>query len=153
MDGAIHRRGGPQIMDETRRLYPKGCPSGSAVISSAGNLAARYVIHAVGPVYRDGQSGEGALLASAYHRSLELALEHGCRSVAFPALSAGVYGYPLPEAAQIAVETAGESLLCNGNPKLVRFVLFGETAYQAFQTALANFARGRDGFDEPPSRD
>ncbi|MGQ9604679.1 MAG: O-acetyl-ADP-ribose deacetylase [Thermogutta sp.] len=141
VDGAIHRRGGPQIMEETRRLYPDGCPTGSAVISSAGNLPARYVIHAVGPIYRDGQSREAELLASAYRRSLELALEHGCQSVAFPALSAGAYGYPLPQAAAIAVEAVGEFLRTHGGPKLVRFVLFGEAAYRAFETALTAYGR------------
>ncbi|GAB4132525.1 O-acetyl-ADP-ribose deacetylase [Thermopirellula anaerolimosa] len=141
VDGAIHRRGGPQIMEETRRLYPDGCPTGSAVISSAGNLSARYVIHAVGPVYSGGKSQEAELLASAYRRSLELAMEHNCRSVAFPALSAGAYGYPLPQAAAIAVKTVGEFLREHGGPKLVRFVLFGESAYHAFETALADYGR------------
>lgn len=141
VDGAIHRRGGPQIMEETRKLYPDGCPTGSAVISSAGNLPARYVIHAVGPIYRDGRSREAELLASAYRRSLELAREHECRSVAFPALSAGAYGYPLPQAAAVAVETVGEFLRNHGAPELVRFVLFGETAYRAFEAALANYSR------------
>jgi len=141
VDGAIHRRGGPQIMEETRRLYPEGCPTGSAVISSAGNLPARYVIHAVGPIYRDGQSREAELLASAYRRSLELAKEHECRSVAFPALSAGAYGYPLSQAAAVAVETVGDFLRKHGAPKLVRFVLFGEPAYRAFEAALAEYGR------------
>src|SRR6476620_11837668 len=91
VDGAIHRRGGPSIMQETDSRYPAGCPTGSAVITSAGNLAAKYVIHAVGPVWSGGQRGEDALLAAAFQRSLELALEHGCTSIAFPALSAGAY--------------------------------------------------------------
>ncbi len=97
VDGAIHRRGGPSIMAETRSKYPDGCPTGQAVITGAGNLPARYVIHAVGPVWRGGEHGERALLESAYRRSLELAESAGCESIAFPALSAGAYGYPAAE--------------------------------------------------------
>lgn len=89
VDGAIHRAGGPIIMDETRRRYPAGCPTGSAVISSAGNLPSKYVIHAVGPVWNGGRHGEEQLLASAYLAALELAVEHACRSAALSALSTG----------------------------------------------------------------
>ena len=89
VDGAIHRRGGPEIMRDTDARYPDGCPTGSAVISTAGKLAAKYVIHAVGPVWSGGQRGEADLLAGAYRRSLELAVEHGCHSIALPALSTG----------------------------------------------------------------
>ena len=103
VDGAIHRAGGPEIMNETRRQYPQGCPTGSAVISSAGDLDANYVIHAVGPVWRGGQHDEARLLAGAYRRCLELAVEHDCDSVAFPSLSTGAYGYPLDQAAQVAI--------------------------------------------------
>ncbi len=103
VDGAIHRAGGPAIMDETRRRYPDGCPTGSAVITAAGNLRAKYVIHAVGPVWSGGQRGEEALLSSAFRTSLELAAAHGCRSIALPALSTGVYRYPLDAAARTAV--------------------------------------------------
>ena len=89
VDGAIHRRGGPTIKAETDAKYPEGCPTGSAAISKGGNLKARYVVHAVGPVWRGGQRGEAELLAGAYRRSLELAVEHECRSIALPALSTG----------------------------------------------------------------
>lgn len=136
VDGAIHRKGGPEIMAETRAKYPQGCPTGSAVISGAGRLPCKYVIHAVGPIYRDGQHGEPELLASAYRRSLELAVTHGCQSVAFPALSAGAYGYPLPEAARIALQTVLDHLKEARAPSLVRFVLFGQTAFEAFVKAL-----------------
>jgi O-acetyl-ADP-ribose deacetylase (regulator of RNase III) len=136
VDGAIHRRGGPTVMAETDAKYPDGCPTGSAVISGAGNLTAKYVIHAVGPVWRGGQRGEAQLLAGAYHRSLELAVEHQCRSVAFPALSTGAYGYPIDQAARLALSTAIEFLKEHGQPELVRFVLFDAGAYGAFAAAL-----------------
>lgn len=137
VDGAIHRSGGPSIMEETDRLYPEGCPTGSAVISGAGRLPAKFVIHAVGPVWSGGKSGDPELLAGAHRRSLELAVEHGCRSVAFPAISTGVYGYPLDLAADVALRTVISFLRENGRPELVRFVLFGRPAYDAFASKLA----------------
>ena len=136
VDGAIHRRGGSSIMDETDRRYPHGCPTGSAVISGAGRLPAKFVIHAVGPVWNGGNSGEAELLAGAHLRCLELAVEHNCRSLAFPAISTGVYGYPLERASRVALQTVIDFLRQRGQPELVRFVLFGPTALQAFQTAL-----------------
>ena len=136
VDGAIHRRGGPSIMAETDQKYQEGCPTGSAVISTAGNLPAKYVIHAVGPVWRGGERGEAESLAGAYRRSLELAVEHECQSVAFPALSTGAYGYPMDLAAWIALATAIDFLRKQGRPELVRFVLYGEGAYGAFSAAL-----------------
>lgn len=136
VDGAIHRAGGPAIMDDTRRWYPGGCPTGEAVIGAAGELAARYVIHAVGPVWNGGSAGESVLLAGAYRRSLELAAEHGCRSVAVPALSTGAYGYPLDEASRVAVSTTAVHLQQRGAPELVRFVLWGQAAWDAFATAV-----------------
>jgi len=136
VDGAIHRRGGPSIMQETRRRYPDGCPTGSAVISGAGLLAARYVIHAVGPVWHGGQHQEATLLASAYQRALELALDHDCDSMAFPALSTGAYSYPLDEAAEVAVTTTHSFLQTHPGPRLVRFVLWDQPALQAFQQAV-----------------
>jgi O-acetyl-ADP-ribose deacetylase (regulator of RNase III) len=143
VDGAIHRRGGPSIMAETDKKYPQGCPTGSAVISSAGNLKAKYVIHAVGPVWSGGERGEPELLAGAYRRSLELALEHDCRSIAFPALSAGAYGYPMDLAARTAISTSLEYLRKNGQPELVRFILFSDGAYGSFAAALEELtARG-----------
>jgi O-acetyl-ADP-ribose deacetylase len=140
VDGAIHRAGGPSIMEETRRRYPDGCPTGSAVITSAGNLEARYVIHAVGPVWNGGVRGEEAQLASAYRTSLELAASHGCRSVALPALSTGAYRYPINEAARVAVTVAAEFLQeldADRPPSLVRFVLFSHDVLTAFQAVLA----------------
>jgi O-acetyl-ADP-ribose deacetylase (regulator of RNase III) len=140
VDGAIHRRGGPAIMAETDRLYPAGCPTGSAVITGGGKLPAKHVIHAVGPVWQGGEAGEAELLAGAYRRSLELAVENQCHSVALPALSTGVYGYPLDLASRIALQTAIDFLREHGQPALVRFVLFGDRAYEAFETALGELA-------------
>ncbi|MGA2035658.1 MAG: O-acetyl-ADP-ribose deacetylase [Thermoguttaceae bacterium] len=136
VDGAIHRRGGPAIMAETAAKYPDGCPTGSAVISGAGNLPARYVIHAVGPVWGGGHRGEAELLAGAYRRCLELAAEHDCRSIALPALSTGAYRFPMDQAARIALATAIEFMKANGRPERVRFVLFDAGAYGAFAAAL-----------------
>lgn len=136
VDGAIHRAAGPSLMAETARLYPTGCPTGSAVITTAGSLSADYVAHAVGPVWNGGQSGEEEQLRSAYLRSLELAREKNCASVAMPALSTGAYGYPMDLAAKTALTTTMEYLSEHGAPPLVRFVLFGEGAYGAFAAAL-----------------
>ena len=140
VDGAIHRRGGPSIMQETDRLYPDGCPTGSAVITSAGDLPARHVVHAVGPIWRGGDRGEADLLASAYRQCLQLAVEHGCRSIAFPSLSTGAYGYPLSAAARTALETTMEFLRGQDQLQLVRFVLFGQPAYRVFADALKALA-------------
>jgi O-acetyl-ADP-ribose deacetylase len=142
VDGAIHRRGGPAIMAETDACYPNGCPTGSAVISTAGNLKARYVIHAVGPIWGGGQRGEAELLAGAYRRSLELAIEHDCRSIALPALSTGAYRYPMDQAARVALRTVIEFLREHSRPELVRFVLFDAGAYGAFAAALEDMWGG-----------
>ena len=136
VDGAIHRRGGASIMAETDARYPDGCSTGSAVITGGGDLAAKHVIHAVGPIWNGGQRGEADLLAGAYRRCLELAVEHDCRSIAFPALSTGAYRYPIDQAARLALSTAVEFLRENGQPELVRFVLFDAGAYGAFAAAL-----------------
>lgn len=136
VDGAIHRAGGPAIMEETRRRYPKGCATGSAVPSGAGNLAAKFVFHAVGPVWRGGQHGERELLKSAYRSCLELAAKHDCKSVAFPAISTGVYGYPIDLAARDSLAAVIAFLNDSDAVDLVRFVLFGEGAYGAYAWAL-----------------
>jgi O-acetyl-ADP-ribose deacetylase (regulator of RNase III) len=138
VDGAIHRAGGPAIMDETLRRYPDGCPTGSAVMSGAGRLRAKYVIHAVGPFWSGGHRGEDSLLASAHRTALELAAEHECGSVALPALSTGAYRYPIPEAAQIAIDTTAEYLERSVNEftlSAVRFVLFSVEVQRAFEDA------------------
>ncbi len=136
VDGAIHRAGGPSIMQETRQSHPGGCPTGSAVITGAGNLPAQYVIHAVGPIWRGHGDEDAKLLRGAYRASLDLARRHACQSVALPALSTGAYGYPMDEAARVALQTAIEFCKEDGPPEVVRFVLFGAGAYGAFSAAL-----------------
>ncbi|HSA58393.1 MAG TPA: O-acetyl-ADP-ribose deacetylase [bacterium] len=135
VDGAIHRAGGPEIMGELSRRYT-GCPTGSAVITGAGRLSAKYVIHAVGPMWFDGSQNEPELLASAYRTSLRLAADHGCRSVALPSISTGIYGFPLELAAPIALETAAAFYDQEPVFDLIRFVLFGQSALDTFQRAL-----------------
>ena len=136
VDGAIHRVGGPAIMAETDRRYPDGCPTGSAVISTAGLLSAKFVIHAVGPVWRDGMHGEADLLAGAYRRAFELAIEHECRSVALPAISTGVYAYPVDQASKVALTEAISALRKESSLEHVLFVLFGTSAYEQFAATL-----------------
>ena len=109
VDGAIHRRGGPTIMQETDKKHPNGCPTGSAVASGAGNLKAQFVFHAVGPQWRGGNANEPELLRSAYQTCLELAITHDCRSIAFPSISTGVYGYPIQQAAQATSHRSADS--------------------------------------------
>jgi O-acetyl-ADP-ribose deacetylase (regulator of RNase III) len=138
VDGAIHRAGGPQILAECRQLG--GCDTGDAKITTGGRLKARYVIHTVGPVYwRENRERVAELLASAYRRSLEMAAENNVRSVAFPSISTGAYGYPLDEAAPVALQAAIDYLAAEGEGgiELVRFVLYGRQAYQAYAHALS----------------
>jgi O-acetyl-ADP-ribose deacetylase (regulator of RNase III) len=148
VDGAIHRAAGPSLMQETARLHPEGCPTGTAVATTAGNLAARYVFHAVGPVWKGGRRGEPELLAGCYRRCLELAIEHQCESIAFPAISTGVYGYPMDLAAETALNTIRDFLAARGRPSLVRFVLFSEGAYGAFARTIEALVRP-DGRETP----
>lgn len=143
VDGAIHRGGGSAIMRETRLRYPDGCPTGSAVISTAGELPARYVIHAVGPVWRGGLSREETLLSGAARRSLELAVEHDCTSIALPAISCGVYGYPFDLASRTLLTTALDFLSAEAAIEHVHFVLFGNGIYGAFSAALEELSRSR----------
>lgn len=134
VDGAIHRAAGPELLAECRTLG--GCPTGSAKITKGYKLPAKFVIHAVGPVYRDGRSGEPELLAGCYRTAMQLASQHGLKSIAFPAISCGVYGYPLNEAAAIALREVRESLNHNHGIDRVVFALFGGQAYDAYQRAL-----------------
>lgn len=145
VDGAIHRAGGPAILAECRKLG--GCATGEAKITTGGRLRARYVIHTVGPVYWRETAGRAAeLLASAYRRSLEVAAQHGLASVAFPSISTGAYGYPLQEAAPIAIRTVIGFLQERPRPiGLVRFVLFGRQAFEVYRQALAEQARAAGG--------
>ena len=138
VDGAIHRAGGPAILAECRTLG--GCATGDAKLTTGGRLAARYVIHTVGPVYRDGRHGEPELLASAYRRSLEVASENGIRSVAFPSISTGAYGYPIAAAARIALRTVRDFLRGQRDVSLVHFVLFSAQDFQTYAATLAEIA-------------
>ncbi len=144
VDGAIHRAGGPEILAECRQLG--GCATGDAKITTGGRLRARYVIHTVGPVCRLRDARQAAdLLASAYRRSLEVAAEHGVKSVAFPAISAGAYGYPANDAALVALRAVIDYLDAQEEDgiQLARFVLYGRQSYEAFASALSQLLEGR----------
>lgn len=140
VDGAIHRAGGPEIMRELDAIRARigHCPTGSAVATGAGRLPAKYVFHAVGPVYRDGRHGEPDLLAACYRKCLELAEERQVRAISFPAISTGVYGYPLQEAAGIAIgEVKAHLGKADVGVQEVIFVLFGRQAYEVYSSAIS----------------
>ncbi|MDR5710057.1 MAG: O-acetyl-ADP-ribose deacetylase [Armatimonadota bacterium] len=154
VDGAIHRAGGPAILEECRRIAQTlpghRLPPGEAVMTTGGNLPARFVIHTVGPVWRGGDAGEDETLARAYRNSLQLAKERGLRSVAFPSISTGAYGFPIERAARVALRTLLEFLEQNpGAFHLVRMVLWSEGDLRTYEEALAELrptgARGEPG--------
>jgi O-acetyl-ADP-ribose deacetylase len=134
VDGAIHRAAGPELLEECRTLG--GCPTGQARITKGHRLPAKFVIHAVGPRYRDGTHGEPGLLAGCYLESLRLAVANGVRSIAFPAISCGIYGYPIAEAAHIAVRTVSQYLTADASIQQVIFACFGQDVLGAYQAAL-----------------
>jgi O-acetyl-ADP-ribose deacetylase (regulator of RNase III) len=139
VDGAIHRAGGPAIMRELDEIRARqgGCATGEAVVTSAGVLPARFVFHAVGPIYRDGKHGEREQLASCYRVCLELAEQHGVSTISFPAISTGIYGYPVSEAARVASEVVVAHLNKPGAVvQMVQMVLFDEAAYKVWYSAL-----------------
>jgi O-acetyl-ADP-ribose deacetylase (regulator of RNase III) len=139
VDGAIHRAGGPAILDECRRIVDAhgSLPAGEAVITSGGRLPARHVIHTVGPRWRDGAHGEASTLARCYRNSLALAAREGLSSVAFPSISTGAYGFPVDQASVVAVRTVVDTLRAGSPVRLVRFVLFSDADLEAYRRALA----------------
>lgn len=134
VDGAIHRAAGPDLLAECKTL--RGCPTGDAKITKGYRLKARHVIHTVGPVYKNGKSGEAEKLTGCYRRSLELAGQRGLKTIAFPAISCGVYGYPIQDASRIALRTVAQ--FCEAHPEIeeVRFVLFGDKDLAAYEEAF-----------------
>ena len=143
VDGSIHRAAGPELLAECRTLG--GCTTGQAKITKAYRLPARYVIHTVGPVWRGGNAGEAELLASCYRRSTELAIAHALASIAFPAISCGVYGYPVEPAAEIAVSTLAQTLEGNASLEHVYLVCFGAFAFEVYDATLRRWLRNRPG--------
>ncbi len=131
VDGAIHRAAGPELLAECRLLG--GCETGDAKVTGAGNLRARHVIHTVGPVWQGGDRGESNLLASCHSRAIEVAAENGCRTVAFPAISTGIYGYPVADAARVALAATRHALARHEEVHEVRFWLFSREALDAFE--------------------
>ncbi|HQQ79234.1 MAG TPA: O-acetyl-ADP-ribose deacetylase [Thermoanaerobaculia bacterium] len=140
VDGAIHRAAGPGLLEECRKLG--GCPTGEARITGGHRLKARFVIHTVGPVWHGGSRGEPALLAACYRESLRLARESGCSHVAFPAISCGIYGYPVSDACAIAVAEARAFLAAHVLPERVTFVSFGDEVWEAYRTLLDDGPKG-----------
>jgi O-acetyl-ADP-ribose deacetylase (regulator of RNase III) len=143
VDGAIHRAGGPAILEECRQIVSRQgqLPTGKAVITTGGNLKARFVIHTVGPVWRGGNKGEPELLASAYQESLKAAAENNSSSISFPSISTGAYGYPLAEAAKVAIRTVVSFLKEERTPiKEVVFVLFDSTTFASYSSVLGEMA-------------
>jgi O-acetyl-ADP-ribose deacetylase (regulator of RNase III) len=140
VDGAIHRAGGPVILEECRRLrerdWPQGLPAGEAVLTSGGRLPARHVIHTVGPIWHGGARGEPETLACCYRSSLALAHRHGLASIAFPSISTGAYGYPIEKAARVALDAVRDGLLAATTLRLVRLVLFSASDLAVYEQAL-----------------
>jgi len=153
VDGAIHRAGGPEIMKECRRIG--NCPPGQAVLTTGGHLPARYVIHTVGPIYHGGRTGEEEILRQAYTNSLHLATQNNIRSLAFPSLSTGAYGYPIEKASKVALKTCLEYIKKHPGLAEIRFVLFSRKDYTAYVQSLQHlfpeiFSQARDE-DQPGS--
>jgi O-acetyl-ADP-ribose deacetylase (regulator of RNase III) len=145
VDGAIHRTGGPSILQECKRIVATmktgALPAGKAVITTGGRLPAKYVIHTVGPVYRGGQQHEAETLASCYRESIRIADDHGMKSLAFPSISTGAFGYPVPEAAEIAVRTIVEALPPCAHVEHIRFVLFDIATCKAYVRAAEKISQ------------
>jgi O-acetyl-ADP-ribose deacetylase len=140
VDGAVHRAAGQGLLEELRRRYPNGTPTGTAVVTDGHDLPARWILHAVGPVWRGGDHGEEALLSAAYRSCLRLADELGAESVGFPAISMGIYGYPGRDGARVAVGTVADHLRGETSIALVRFVLYSDETHELFAGALAELS-------------
>lgn len=138
VDGAIHRAGGHAILDECKKIIASQgrCQTGQAVITTAGNLKAKFVIHTVGPVWNGGKNNEAQKLAECYRNSLHLAVENNCKTIAFPCISTGVYGYPINEAAIVAIETVKEFILQSGKIEKVLFVCFDDENFDSIKSQL-----------------
>lgn len=149
VDGAIHRAAGPGILEECRAHG--GCATGHAKVTRAGRLAARYIVHAVGPVWRGGAGGEEELLASCYRRALQLAAAHECARVAFPAISTGAFGYPLADAARVALTTTMEALDAHAEVREARFWLYDQATLDVFSERLEKLADRSLSGGEPPT--
>jgi O-acetyl-ADP-ribose deacetylase (regulator of RNase III) len=143
VDGAIHRAGGPAILEECKKIVARqgGCPTGSAVITTAGNLPARFVIHTAGPVWNGGRGNERELLRDCYIHSLQLAVEHECNSIGFPNISTGIYRFPKREAAEIAVKAVNDFLQTNAQPLQVVFVCHDEENFELVQKEIENLKK------------
>ncbi|GAB4362908.1 MAG: O-acetyl-ADP-ribose deacetylase [Deltaproteobacteria bacterium] len=145
VDGAIHRAGGPEILAQCREIRSRqgGCPPGEAVLTTGGNLPARFVIHTVGPVWRGGDRGESETLASCYRNCLRIAAQRRFRTLSFPSISTGAYRYPVDAAARVALKEVASFLeSAGGTPEEVRFVLFDEAAFKAYREALREITPG-----------
>lgn len=145
VDGAIHRAGGPAILEECKQIvsHQGRLPTGKAVITTGGNLKAKHVIHTVGPIWHGGSKGEPDLLASAYQESLQVAAQNNLSSISFPSISTGAYGYPVAEAAKVALSTVASFLRGHTTPlQEVTFVLFDRATFEAYSLALAEMVKG-----------
>lgn len=142
VDGAIHRAGGPQILEECKKVVARqgGCKTGQAVITTAGQLSAKFVVHTVGPIWNGGKNKEAELLANCYRNSLQLATDNGCKTIAFPNISTGVYRFPKPESARIAVQTINKFLQATDTVEKVIFVCFDDENFQLIQAEIEDMA-------------
>ena len=145
VDGAIHRAGGPAILEDCKKIVSRQgrLPAGKAVITTGGKLSAKHVIHTVGPIWRGGRQGEPETLASAYRESLKLAVNKGLKSVSFPSISTGAYGYPIEQATEVALRTVVDFLRQDESLELVAFVLFDARTYQAYALTLEKLMSGK----------
>jgi O-acetyl-ADP-ribose deacetylase len=145
VDGAIHRVGGTEILEECKKIRAKqgGCKTGEAVITTAGRLPAKYVIHTVGPVWQGGRANEAELLASCYRKSLELALQHEVKTIVFPSISTGIYGYPIEEASRIALREVSSFVEDNGGLERIIFVCFSNADLQMYQKTYQELMTNR----------